>query len=128
MTIPTRLSVLMLVLAATPVAGAEPNASAMELVTAPGAVLCLDADSLTRASGGHVVKHPAASQEQLREIGCLRSPAGIPATRVDAAETGGAWNVRFRPQGMSSGVKLWGRPSAFTLPDGTPLRSLRAAN
>jgi hypothetical protein len=34
--------------------------------------------------------------------------------------------VRYRPQGMSGGITLWGRPSAFTLPDGTPLQRLRA--
>jgi hypothetical protein len=38
----------------------------------------------------------------------------------------GIWSVRYRPQGMSGGITLWGRPSAFTLPDGTPLKSLRA--
>jgi hypothetical protein len=27
--------------------------------------------------------------------------------------------VRFYPQGISGGVMLWGRPEAFTAPDGT---------
>jgi hypothetical protein len=40
----------------------------------------------------------------------------------------GVWSVRYRPEGISGGVMLWGRPSAFTLPDGTPLKSLRAEN
>jgi hypothetical protein len=42
------------------------------------------------------------------------------------AEGEGLWSVRYRPQGMSGGITLWGRPSAFTLPDGTPLQRLRA--
>jgi hypothetical protein len=87
-------------------------------------VLCLDAGSLAEVGAFHGAK----IQERLRSLGCLRSPAGVPATLINGSETGGAWSVRFRPQGMSGGVKLWGRPSAFTLPDGTPLRSLRAAN
>ena len=50
------------------------------------------------------------------------------ATLISGAHGEGTWSVRYRPQGMSGGITLWGRPSAFTLPDGTPLKSLRAEN
>ena len=118
MTIPMRLSVLILVLASGPAAAAEPR----ELVTAPDAVLCLEAGSLDQAGDG-----PAArTQHRLRSLGCLKSPPGVPATLLSASEEAGKWSVRFRPQGMSGGITMWARPSAFTLPDGTPLRSQRA--
>ena len=68
----------------------------------------------------------ARSQDRLRDLGCLRSPAGVPATLLSGADGEGIWSVRYRPQGMSGGITLWGRPSAFTLPDGTPLKSQRA--
>jgi hypothetical protein len=117
MTIPMRLSALLLVLASVPAAGMEPT----ELVTAPDAVLCLDAGSLDQAGVAG-----ARTQQRLRSLGCLRSPAGVPATLLSGSQHTGTWSVRFRPQGMSGGITLWGRPSAFTLPDGTPLRSQRA--
>jgi hypothetical protein len=118
MTIALRLSTLLLALAATSAAGAEPR----ELVTAPDAVLCLDPGSLDQAGEG-----PAArTQNRLRSLGCLKSPAGVPATLLSASDGVGKWSVRFRPQGISDGIAMWGRPSAFTLPDGTPLRSQRA--
>jgi hypothetical protein len=115
--------ILTLVLAAGSAAAAEPK----ELLTAPDAVLCLRADSLHEAGVGHAAKN----QESLRRLGCLRSPAGVPATLLrgsDGAGTwvAGTWSVRYRPEGMSGGITMWARPSAFTLPDGTPLRSLRA--
>ena len=117
-TTPLRLSVSMLLLACGSAAAAEPT----ELVTAPDAVLCLDAGSLDQAGDG-----PAAgAQHRLRSLGCLKSPAGVPATLLRASEEAGKWSVRFRPQGMSGGITMWARPSAFTLPDGTPLRSQRA--
>ena len=111
-----RILALMLVVTAGSAVAAEPQ----ELATAPEAVLCLSADSL--AGAGRV----ARSQDRLRDLGCLRSPAGVPATRLSGADGEGIWSVRYRPQGMSGGITLWGRPSAFTLPDGTPLKSLRA--
>jgi hypothetical protein len=52
----------------------------------------------------------------------------VPATLLSGADGEGIWSVRYRPQGMSGGITLWGRPSAFTLPDGTPLQSQRAEN
>ena len=52
----------------------------------------------------------------------------VPATLLSGAEGEGIWSVRYRPQGMSGGITLWGRPSAFTLPDGTSLPTLKAAN
>ncbi|MEA2980278.1 MAG: hypothetical protein QOF91_2545 [Alphaproteobacteria bacterium] len=113
-----RLSALMLVLAAGSALAEEPK----ELMTAPDAVLCLSADSLEGASAGPIAK----DQERLRALGCLRSPAGVRATLLGEAGAGGSLSVRFRPQGISGGITLWGRASAFVLPDGTPLRSLRA--
>jgi hypothetical protein len=117
-----QLSVLMLFASAGAAAAVEPRLNSTELVTAPDAVLCLDAASLDHAHG----KRAAESQTRLQSLGCLRSPAGVPATLLSATDEAGIWSVRFRPQGMSGGITLWGRPSAFTLPDGTPLRSRRA--
>jgi hypothetical protein len=111
-----RIWVLILLVTASSTAAAEPK----ELATGPDAVLCLNADSL--AGAGRV----ARSQDRLRDLGCLRSPAGVPATLLSKSDGEGIWSVRYRPQGMSGGITLWGRPSAFTLPDGTPLKSLRA--
>ena len=114
-----RLAMLLLVLA-TGSAAAETT----ELMTASDAVLCLSADSLDQAHTGRIAKN----QDRLRNIGCLRSPAGVPATLLSGPEDAGTWSVRYRPEGMSAGITLWGRPSAFTLPDGTPLRRQRAEN
>ena len=121
MTTPIRLFALMLFVAAGSAAVAVPNGRATELVTAVDAVLCLDAASLDRAGAGR-----PATQTWLRSLGCLRSPAGVPATLLDDRAAAGALGVRYRPSGISGGITLWGRPSAFTLPDGTALRSLRA--
>jgi hypothetical protein len=109
---------LILIMTVGSAAAAEPR----ELATASDAVLCLSADGL--AGAGRV----ARNQERLRDLGCLRSPPGVPATLLSGADGEGIWSVRYRPQGMSGGITLWGRPSAFTLPDGTPLKSVRAAN
>jgi hypothetical protein len=122
MTIQIRLFALMLFLGLGPTAVvAAPNGRATELVTAVDAVLCLDEASLDRAGTGRPM-----TQTGLRNLGCLRSPAGVPATLLDDRDVAGALSVRYRPSGMSGGVTLWGRPSAFTLPDGTALRSQRA--
>jgi hypothetical protein len=96
---------------------AEPR----ELVTAPDAVLCLRAESVDSASVTRV-----RSQDRLRGLGCLKSPAGVPATLLSGSDGAGIWSVRFRPEGISGGITLWGRPSAFTLPDGTPLPTVKA--
>ena len=111
-----RIWALILIVTAGSAAAAEPK----ELATAPDAVLCLSADGL--AGAGQF----ARSQDRLRDLGCLRSPAGVPATLLSGTDGDGIWSVRYRPEGMSGGITLWGRPSAFTLPDGTPLKSLRA--
>ena len=113
----TRISALMFVLAAGSAMAAEPR----ELATATDAVLCLRAESVDAASFGRV-----RSQDRLRGLGCLKSPAGVPATLLSGTEGIGVWSVRFRPEGISGGITLWGRPSAFTLPDGTPLPSVKA--
>ena len=117
-----RIWALILIVTAGSALAAEPK----ELATAPDAVLCLSADSL--AGAGRVAKSQDKGQDRLRDLGCLRSPAGVPATWLSGADGEGIWSVRYRPQGMSGGITLWGRPSAFTLPDGTPLQSRRAAN
>ena len=114
-----RVCTLILILATGSALAAEPR----ELVTAPDAVLCLSARDVDAASFGRT-----KNQERLRDLGCMRSPAGVPATLLSDTDVVGVLSVRFRPEGMSGGVTLWGRPSAFTLPDGTPLKSLRAEN
>ena len=38
---------------------------------------------------------------------------------LDGEPFEGVWQVRFYPAGISGGVALWGRPSAFTAPDGS---------
>ena len=117
-----RIWALILIVTASSAVAAEPK----ELATAPDAVLCLSGGSL--AAAGRVARGQDRSQDRLRDLGCLRSPAGVPATLLNGAEGEGIWSVRYRPQGMSGGITLWGRPSAFTLPDGMPLKSLRAEN
>jgi hypothetical protein len=89
-------------------ASADPE----DMVTAPDAILCMSADSLDTATAPPVAK----SQIVLRAMGCMRSQAGIRIRMMQNAN--GAWQVRFYPAGMSGGVVLWGRPSAFTAPDG----------
>jgi hypothetical protein len=113
-----RWPILLLFLTAVPASAAEPD----NLVTGPGAVLCLSADSLEAAN----LRAVAKSQDRLRELGCLRSPAGIPATLLTGSESNFTWSVRYRPQGMSGGITLWARPSAFTRADGTPLPTVKA--
>jgi hypothetical protein len=113
----TRVLALMLLVSSSAVA-VEPK----ELATALDAVLCLSADSLDAASASRV----AGKQDRLRDLGCLRSPAGVPVTLLSGSDGTGTWSVRFRPQGISGGITMWARPSAFTLPDGTPLQTKRA--
>ena len=104
------LSLLLVVLGAGAAAAEDSN----ELITAPNAILCMSADSLGTATAAPVAK----SQVVLRAMGCLRSEAGV-RTRIVRNTPDGAWQVRFYPQGISGGVMLWGRPEAFTAPDGT---------
>lgn len=114
-----RILALIGVLVANPALAAEPR----ELVTGSDAVLCLSAESLdaaTASATGSLQKR----QDRLRGLGCLKSPAGVPATLLTGSD--GVWSVRFRPEGMSDGITLWGRPSAFTLPDGNPLPTVKA--
>jgi hypothetical protein len=83
-----------------------------DLVTAPNAILCMSANSLETATAPSVAK----SQVILQAMGCLRSEAGI-RTRMVQAAPGGLWQVRFYPAGISGGVVLWARPSAFVPAD-----------
>ncbi len=85
-----------------------------DLVTAPNAILCMNADSLQAATAPAV----ARSQVVLRAMGCLRSEGGIPIRMIHDSPDG-SWQVRFYPAGMSGGVVLWGQPSAFTSSDGS---------
>src|SRR5689334_7009604 len=100
-----QLSVLAILASVGAAAAAEPRLNSTELVTAPDALLCLDAASLDHAHVGH----SAGSQTRLQSLGCLRSPAGVPATLLSSTDEAGIWSVRFRPQGMSGGITLWGR-------------------
>ena len=104
-------------------AASEAAAEQKELVTAPNAILCLSPDNLDEASVPPIAK----DQDLLRGLGCMRTHSGIPTTLLDGPETGGSWRVRVRPQGISGGVTMWGRPSLFARPDGSQLRILRAA-
>jgi len=115
-----RWSLLLLVLTAGSAAAAEPK----ELMTAPDAVLCLRAESLEAADAPKV----ARSQDRLRGLGCLRSPAGIPATLLSGSEATFTWSVRYRPGGITGGITLWGRRSGFSRPDGSALPTLKAEN
>ena len=96
-----------------------------DLVTTPNAILCMSADSLETATALPLAK----SQVVLQAMGCLRSEAGI-RTRMVQAAPGGLWQVRFYPAGMSGGVVLWARSSAFVPADGSqakaPTRALVA--
>ena len=83
-------------------------ADARELVTAPRAILCLNADSLDEANATDL------SQQSLRRLRCMRTEAGIPSTLVSGSSQSEVWEVLFRPGGISGGVRLWGRPAAFT--------------
>ena len=114
-----QLPALLLILAS----GSAIAAESRELVTAPDAVLCLNADQLGQASSARATR----DRNLLRQLGCLRSPAGVPATLLSGSEGVGTWSVRFRPEGMSDGITLWGRPSSFTEPDGSPLPTVRAS-
>ncbi len=101
---------LLLILA---VASATPAAAeSTELVTSQDAVLCLRAQDLDAAANHPVGRNP----DRLRRLGCLRSPAGVPATLL-VSEGSMTWSVRYRPEGISGGLQLWGRPSAFTRPE-----------
>jgi hypothetical protein len=94
------------------------SADQADLVTAPNAILCMSADSLETATAPPVAK----SQVVLQAMGCLRSEAGI-RTRMVQAAPGGLWQVRFYPVGISGGVVLWGRESAFVPADGSQARA-----
>jgi len=104
-----------LFLAAASEAVAEPR----ELVTAPGAILCLSPDNLDQANVPSIAK----TQNQLRGLSCMRTHFGIPTTLLDDSAADGSWRVRLRPQGISGGVTMWGRPSSFAQADRKPGRA-----
>ena len=104
-------SVTLAILIATSSMGAV---DAHELVTASRAILCLNPSALGEANRGD------QSQQSLRRLQCLRTEAGIPSTLLsDFSDS--VWQVAFRPEGISAGVKLWAKPAAFTEPDGAPV-------
>lgn len=105
-----QLAILSVVLTVATAAAADPQ----EFVTAPDAILCVSADNLKAAAKPAVAKR----QTVLRAMGCLRSEPGI-RTRIVRNAPDGSWQVRFYPEGISSGVVLWGRPSSFIAPDGS---------
>jgi hypothetical protein len=107
------LAVIIMALAA---GGAQAAPLPTELVTAANAILCLQPNSLTEASQAEV----AQSQQRLRGLRCMRTGAGIPLTVLERTHAT-VWKVRFRPQGISGGVTLWGQATSFTTPDGAPL-------
>jgi hypothetical protein len=84
-------------------------------VTAEDGILCLAPSSLHQANQPEVAK----SQQRLRALGCLRAEPGIRLTVLDGPKIGGPLRIRFYPQGISTGVTLWGLPSSFKLPDGS---------
>ena len=96
-------------------------ADARELVTASRAILCLSAASVDEANA------PDRSQQSLRRLRCMRTEAGIPSTLVSGSSQSEVWEVLFRPAGISGGVKLWGRPAAFTEADGAAVPIKRAS-
>jgi hypothetical protein len=110
------LSPIIMALAAIALAAGGARAVPTELVTAANAILCLQPDSLTEASQSEV----AQSQRRLRGLRCMRTGAGIPLTVLERTHAN-VWKVRFRPQGISGGVTLWGQATSFTTPDGAPL-------
>jgi len=98
-------------------AAADPR----ELVTASRAILCLNAASLDEANAAEL------SQQSLRRLHCMRTEAGIRSTLVSGSSQSEAWEVLFRPAGISAGVRLWGRPAAFTEADRAALPIKRAS-
>ena len=87
---------------------------ARELVTASRGILCLNPETVSEANRG------GQSQQSLRRLQCMRTEAGIPSTLLsDFSDS--VWQVAFRPEGISAGVKFWAKPAAFTEPDGAPV-------
>jgi hypothetical protein len=113
-----RTALLAVVLAAI---ASQASAETQELVTADNAVLCLSAGNVGEAT------RSGRSQERLRGMQCLRIHSGIPLTVLDGDDPAGPWKIRFRPEGISGGITMWGLPSSFALPDGTQLRRTRRA-
>ena len=98
-----------------------PAAQALELLTAPRAILCLSAESVEQANATDLNQH------SLRRLRCMRTEAGIPSTLVSGTSQSEVWEVLFRPAGISGGVRLWGRPAAFTEADTASLPIQRAS-
>ena len=114
-----RTALLAVVLAAF---ASQASAETKELVTADNAVLCLSAGNVDEAT------RSGRSQDRLRSMQCLRIHAGIPLTVLDGDDSPtGPWKIKFRPEGISGGITMWGLPSWFALPDGTQLRRTRRA-
>ena len=110
-----------IILATALILGGATAAPAQDMVTAPGAVLCLDPVSVEQATRSEL------SQHSLRKLHCMRPPAGVPTTLISGSSQLPVWQVLFKPPGMSGGVRLWARPAAFTAPDGAPVLEQRAS-
>lgn len=110
------LAVALIALAASLAPDRARAAAPEDLVTAPDAILCMQAANLNEASQPEI----ARNQHRLRGLQCLRTEPGIPLT-VIARPHASVWKVSFRPEGIPGGVPLWGRVTSFTTPDGEPL-------
>ena len=84
--------------------------NANELFTVQNAVLCTDPANLRAANEPAIAK----SSTVLRALGCVRIEAGIRTRLIESPHFDGPWRVRLYPEGINSGVILWGLSSAFT--------------
>lgn len=95
----------------------------MDLVTAPAAVLCKTPFQLEEAA------RAGDDEAWLKQIACLRSPAGVPALRIDPApipDLYQPWQVRLQVPG-AAGITLWGYHWSFTSRNGVTMMELYRA-
>ena len=81
------------------------------------AILCVSPENLRTANEPAIVRRPLL----LRAMGCLRIGSGIRSRLINGTSADEPWQVRFYPEGISTGVVLWGLPSAFGVPSGAQL-------
>jgi hypothetical protein len=97
--------------------------SGTELLTVQNAILCMNPDNLRTANHPTLVRRPFL----LRAMGCIRIGSGIRSRLINRTAAGEPWQVRFYPEGISTGVVLWGLPSAFAVPSGAQLPTMHGA-